>query len=345
MKSQNEKMRQVIVIVYLNSQLPKYAIKNLDYLSKTFPMRDIFLVTDNTDNLKTALKLGIKSFEVAGMNNLWPEVTKVTAQPRNFRKGFWISTLIRFKAIELFIRYHEFSQVIQIEADVLLMPNFPFEEIGNFCSRISYPLVSEELAAASIFIANDLNAIVRFNSKIEQLINENPNHSDMSALAVISREDPDLVSILPTIPDFVKAPDKLLTDIYSRMSSNYKFFGGIFDAATWGMYFLGTDPRNRRGLKTLGIDFDSHSLKASSFKFRKEKYSGILVSNKDTRDFTLYNLHIHCKSIQLFDFNRQKYPLWIYESFNKVGIKYLFSTKIFLLSILNKINKYCRIAK
>lgn len=342
MKSKDQIKRQVILIVYLNSRLPKYAIRNLDYLSKTFPMKDIFLVTDNPENLKIALKLGVKTFKVRGIDNLWPGVTKISAQPRDFRDGFWLSTLIRFKAIEHFIQSHEFSQVIQIEADVLLMPNFPFEKIKNFPSRISYPLVSEDLAAASIFVVSDLDAMVTFNSRIEQLIIETPIHSDMSALAFISQTDTDLVSILPTVPDFVKAPNVLLKDIYSRMSSNYEFFEGIFDAATWGMYFLGTDARNNRGLKKIGTEFYSHSLKTSGFKFSKEKYSGIRVTNHHTQNFTLYNLHIHCKSIQMFDFDRQKYLFWIYKILHRLGIKYLFSIHIFLIALKNKLTKYLR---
>jgi hypothetical protein len=45
-----------IVIVYLNNKLPRYAQKNLNYLSKVFPDHKIFLVSNKFENKRYTRK-------------------------------------------------------------------------------------------------------------------------------------------------------------------------------------------------------------------------------------------------------------------------------------------------
>ena len=321
----------------MNSVLPDYAVSNLKHLKSTFPGKRICLVSDNETNLNIAKELGVESFKVDGIQTLWPRVSELMSLPKNFRKGFWITSLIRFKAIEKYLMQNPESQIIQIEADVLLMTNFPFEKIGSLENRICYPLVSGELAAASIFVANDLDSMMDFNSEIENFFKSSSDHSDMTILAKISLLRPDLISILPTVPNFVQAPTASLEDDYSRMSANFSFFDGVFDAATWGMYFIGTDARNQRGIRRIGIDFALHSLKASGFRLKTKQEGGMCISAKNLNEFNIFNLHIHSKGTKIFDPIKQAKVISAYEGLRYLGITRLFSAKIFFSAAIAKL--------
>ena len=67
----------------------------------------------------------------------------------------------------------------------------------------------------------------------------------MSVLAKYAKEYPKKVMILPTTVDneisFTRAT---LTEDYFKFNSNLDFFGGIFDANTWGQFLTGQDERN-----------------------------------------------------------------------------------------------------
>jgi hypothetical protein len=240
------------------------------------------------------------------------------------------------------MKAYEPIQVIQIEADVVLMPNFPFDKIGNITACISYPLVSEELGAASVLIIKNFKSIKIFNSKVEELVKNSPEHSDMTILGQISRENPKLISILPTIPSYCEAPLPSLTEIYFRMSAHFTFFEGVFDAATWGMYFFGTDPRNARGIKKIGSSFKTHSLNPAEFKIIKDRLGKIYGSKKKIENFTIYNLHIHSKNRWIFNPKLQIYVIFMYQIFHYLRIKFLFSSKIFLVLLFKKIYKYVK---
>lgn len=338
-------MKQVIVIVYLNAKLPKYALTNLLNLSRTFPQKEIILITDLDRNIDRATKKGIKTFQVPGILELWPEVSENASHPTAFRAGFWITSIIRFKAIERFMKENTESQIIHIEADVLLLPNFPFEKIINFPAPISYPLVSSELAAASVFIARDFNSIAAFNSKVQDLIIKNPDLTDMTALAEISREHPDLVSILPTMTNVASDWKNSVAGSCKQFSANYSYFQGVFDAATWGMYFFGTDPRNLRGVKKIGTDFETHAIKAKGHHLRNQENGNIEIFGNSEIGFKLYNLHVHSKNISIFDYPRKKGKIRIYKIFHRIGVKRLLSFRIFLRLVFAKLLRNFRESK
>jgi hypothetical protein len=273
-----------IVIVYLNNKLPRYAQKNLNYLSKVFPDHKIFLVSNKFENKRYTRKLENVQFRY--LNNFSDEIAKlqeISSLPIDFRNGFWITTTARFKAIEILMQSDSLERVLHIEADVLLFKNFPFDLSVFQQKSLSYPFVSEDSAAASIFYIGDLQELEAFNQFILEMMKANPSISDMGILAKYGNLDSSRV-----------------IKLYSGLGKSDPTAGKyLFDAATLGMYLTGQDPRNFKGLIKRYLDTDDHDLKPSTTKF---KYSstdevGIEILNES---YLISNLHIHSKQAKFF---------------------------------------------
>jgi hypothetical protein len=108
-------------------------------------------------------------------------------------------------------------------------------------------------------------------------------------------------SILPTVPPGTSVEDD---GIKNRASELFNLFGGCFDALPYGMFYLGSDPRNSRGLshvfRTISGDIFPETLIRISTKDRGES---LQIHLKD-RDYDLFCLHNHAKISSLWDRER-----------------------------------------
>ena len=144
-----------IVLVYLNAYLPKYAVRNLQYLEETFPGREIFVLVDEHRYAKKIYNFNRTKFVV--LSDLKTELSGLrvlTTHPTGFRDDFWNVTIARFFAIEKFMVAHNIDSVFHFEADVLVAPYFPFSELEKVKQKIAFPKVSNTSAAASVFYVN-----------------------------------------------------------------------------------------------------------------------------------------------------------------------------------------------
>jgi hypothetical protein len=276
-----------IVVIYLNNRIPKYATKNIEYLTKTFAKKRIVLVS-NIEANKNSIPTG-KNAEFYLLNNFDEELARVTAGselPNNFRNGFWISTIARFKALEIFMRNDGVTSALHIEADVLLLSNFPFKCEAFRSAKLAFPYVSERTAAASIFFVGNISTLINFNEFIEISIKSEPSITDMRILA-----------------KFGEANSNKVTRLFSGFGDYEKHCENhIFDGATFGMYLTGQDPRNSRGFVKTYFDIADHSLTPSQVNF---KYLGNEALVKlENKNYILTNLHIHSKQRKYFSYKR-----------------------------------------
>lgn len=279
-----------IVIVYLNNKVPKYAKKNIQYLSKTFTNKKIVLISNIEEN-KDALPR-CENTEFYLLTNFDQELSILTFEselPSDFRNGFWISTIARFKALEIFMRQEGVKSALHIEADVLLLENFPFECEAFQTPKLAFPYVSEPKAAASIFFVGDISALIHFNNFIQTSIRREPSITDMQILAKYGEVNKDKVI---------------------RLFSGFGNYENpcrqhIFDAATFGMYLTGQDPRNSRGFVKTYFDIDDHAVKPSQIDFKYLSEKGALV-NLGSKDYVLTSLHIHSKQRKYFSYKKSK---------------------------------------
>jgi len=283
-------MDEPIVIIYLNNILPRYAWKNLKYLSSTFPIKRIVVVSNVEENRSKIYNL--KNVEFYFLDNFAKELSTLTHEsklPMDFRNGFWVSTIARFKALEIFMRHEGVKSALHIEADVLLLWNFPFGCDFLKTSKLAFPYVSEKKAAASIFYVGDISTLIDFNAFIVTSIKRDPGITDMGILANYgSLKEDQVVRLYSGFGDVANA------------CSNY-----IFDAATFGMYLTGQDPRNSKGFVRTYFDVDDHVVKPSEivFNFNEKKEAVVRIGNKN---YILANLHVHSKQSKYFSKNRSE---------------------------------------
>ena len=279
-----------IVLVYLNNRITKYIQENLKLLSKTFPNRRIVLISNNENNRRRVPRYSnLRFYLLTNFEQEYSDLTDNSNLPRNFRNGFWISTIARFKALEIFMLQEGEKTAFHMEADVLLLPNFPFDCTIFEESKLAFPYVSEQVAAASVFFVGKVSVLTDFNNFIKKSISDEPNITDMKILANYgSLKEDKVVRLYSGFGDIKNACNK-----------------HIFDAATFGMYLTGQDPRNSKGFVRTYFDLDDHVVKPSKVAFNYNEKNEAVVKVGDT-SYTLANLHVHSKQSKFFSQHRSE---------------------------------------
>jgi hypothetical protein len=297
---------KTIVLVYLGKSIPKYVFLNLEYLLKNFSDSKIILLSDYQTQLNLATKIGVESALVPHPEDYSALKPEGLSHDLSFRDGFWYKTISRFNALSFFSETCPDKAFLHLEADVLIMPNFPMSEIFKIQTNLAYPLSSIENAAASIFYVRNYSAIQEFIDFAEKEIVVDGFATDMTILARYALKNPNSITLLPTAPNNSRAFTSIVQQCdYSKFSSNLDQFGGLFDANTWGQFLTGEDERNTAGLRRVFHHIPSHAIDTRNFNFKYDKSLKVLLEGTSV---DLFALHIHSKEKALFDRRRsQKY--------------------------------------
>jgi hypothetical protein len=199
-------------------------------------------------------------------------------------------TIKRFFLLQEFIEKTGSCDVLHVESDVILMPNFPFKTFTGLECDLAFPMVDAQHAAASVMYIKNHEAIESFINFIDS---EKLRHddTDMRILVKYAKENSN-VCILPS-------------RIESEISGEGRksVFEGVFDGATYGQYLFGLDPRNNLGRRTLFQPLSNHHVKAHNYSYEvtiiNQRY-GLQVSSKNGQKYPIYNLHIHSKDLRAF---------------------------------------------
>jgi len=325
----NMKTLAPIVIVYLNNRLPKYAIRNLVYLELTFPERNIYVVVSQQRHAKKPHKLRRTNFvHVKEIEKYLADLRAVTIHPQTFRNDFWNLTIARFFALESFMVEMGTKSIFHIEADVLLAPYFPFSRLEKLEKCIAFPRVSSKSAAASVFYVQDIKVLRTLNHFMKVSLLENPNLTDMGLLS-----------------DFSSKYKRLYVPLYSGAQAPLEEIEGIFDAATFGIFLTGGDPRNNRGRIQTFRDIEDHDAKPSEYVYYFSNDDRLIAKNS-SQEFEIQNLHIHSKNSKYFQKSWPSRRLIIQVEKSTYGPRTEFSVAVFLnLSYYFIINRVKKIKK
>lgn len=277
MKSEDKVLN--IVLVYLGNKSPKYLEVNLEYLNAEFPGLKTWLITDDLSVSQRLITRGFNVWFYESSLNAWSEIYENMNFPKYFRNGFWFLTLKRFKALEAFMTEHKGS-VLHVEADVFLLPKFPFQYFFEIEEDLAFPMVSKGYGIASTLFIKNVKAIENFNQFILNLSKSDPDLIDMTALSKYADKYPESVQILPSGP--TTSPHK----------------SGYYDGAAFGTFLFGQDPRNRRGLslKYSKIDWHAEDIENMNFTLVNDELY-VKYMNEQSR---VYSLHLHSKEAKNF---------------------------------------------
>ena len=263
-----------LVLVHLNSRLPSHLIANLAYLTRSFPAHQVYLVSD--ESVETdQIPLGIEVIKYESLNIDLPSGTDVWNYNSKFRSGFWITSKVRLLILSKLITSNRMSEMLHIESDVWLSPNFPFHYFASIQEDLAFPMADEKRGVASTLWVKGLAGAQLLSKFAERYWSE----TDMGILGKLAHEG--VVKILPSA--------------FPSDSSDQSGFW--FDGAVIGMHLLGEDPRNRFGLirrfhKVHGLQPD---LRGAHFYFDKT-----LLTIYRGNTIEIVSIHNHLKSARIF---------------------------------------------
>lgn len=294
-----------IFVVIQTRNYPEYVIDCIKQI-RCFNNNPIFLLSDS-DYYQNSVKR-ISNTELINIKELRKTenhlyFTKHQSLDDNFRNGFWVSAVERFFLIENFLNTYDIKNIIQVETDNLIYTNYQkifdtLKKISNF----SIILDHKNRCIPSIVYLKNKSSIESFN----RFYNTNclsKKLNDMEALALFYKKQKNklLINNLPITPP--KAQFRILKLIHNiSYYNNFNHFKGIFDAAAFGQYLGGVDPRNIKG-NTVGFINETSVVKPNRFKITWEKDDSkrkIPFIHYKEKKYPIFNLHIHSKNLKIF---------------------------------------------
>ncbi len=267
--------------VYLGGKLPRYAKKNILLTKERFPNQRIVLISDHMENDKFE---GVDFF-LFDSSLTSEEYSLYSSHDSAFREGFWIHTMARFTALAEYMSQYPQGPLIHLELDVWIAENFPFNIFKNLNCEIAFSLPALSEGSAAVLFLRDALAAAKLSSIFREAIQKSPNSTDMTILREIY--DAELMNVR-ALPIF---PEQVISN-----SSNFERY--LFDPSTWGMYFLGQDPRNARGFQIFHRQEKHHEVDPSRFRVDSDGRTVRIL--KDSEEYSLVNLHVHSKDLRIF---------------------------------------------
>jgi hypothetical protein len=291
-----------LVLVYLGPHIPLYLEKNLQLLSVNFPLNPLVLLSDHQneiERLKNRLPQ-VKFVLVSNPEVSWQETLSVSKFPQEFRDNFWGKTLARFYSIYEYMSLRPTQEILHIEADVWLSPNFPLHKFTGLPKLLAYPLTNHDQGVASTIYFQNFEAANLLKRFSEMAMSVDQTTTDVSVLGALHKLHSDEVLILPTAPKSDFSFHHFVDfDTKKKMSAEFNRFGGVFDASTWGQFITGEDPRNNVGVKLLYHHQLHHSICPMDFKYTYSSNRELVATQKDFW-FEIFSLHIHSKNEKIF---------------------------------------------
>jgi len=268
-----------LAFVHLGAAPAPHLWLNIKRIKALFPELPITLIYSDVSFIERDLIQDIYYFQY--LENLDPDSPlNNLAHNTTFRGGFWKYSLERLFALAEWHAHNPKEALIHLESDILVMPNFPFMEISKI-KKLSWCKFSDSHDVASIVYSPNVTETLWLASQLKALLALDNSLTDMTALRKIKQT----------------FPQKIL---YLNYDSSEVDFAGIFDAAPFGMWLCGRDPRNHWGFIRRFLDLPESDVQATDRKFYFSKDLILSVSDKEYRKVPLYNLHVHSKITRLF---------------------------------------------
>ena len=290
-----------VVFVHLGERIPKHALANFNSIKNEFADISLWVITDSLRISKKLQKRGLQTFFVNNRQINEEFYNENLSHSKEFRGKFWYRTIQRFDAIASFQEVHK-KPVIHLENDIWIAKDFPFEKFDELKGSIAFPLLNKSEGVASVLFLRSEESSKQLVQLVHQLVQKNSSNTDMSILGQIAISGLMNFSGLPTLP-----PNQIKEVGETIFSENFEIFKGCFDAAAYGVYYLGTDPRNARGVSHLYTLRKEHNLPfgISDIIYIAET-SSIRITALEF-EYSLFCLHNHSKNTKIWGHNRERY--------------------------------------
>jgi len=332
----------ILTVIYLGKKLPRYVLKNLEYLRATFDECEIFFISDSIPSIDKAAKTGVKTWLAPNPDEQWSDVREQLNHPMSFRQGFWFKTLARFFVLNSFMQAHRDESCLQIEADVFLFQDFPISKFFNLDAEIAFPMESSDMGIASLLYLKDHKSAQSLTDFAMNAIQSDPQITDMSLLGRIAHSRKLKFVPLPTLPESLQGALNQ-PEAIDLVCQNTLCDTGVFDGITIGQYLLGVDPRNSRGKLILHRVQPTHAINPQKLclTWDGDKNLSLWAPNGNSQ---IYNLHNHAKDLRLYNKTSRNKLLQKRISSSNKGETTEFNVHFFLTVSVNAIRRRARVA-
>jgi hypothetical protein len=303
-------MKLTLVLVHLGSSKCEHLWANAERIKSIWPELEIWMILDDLSNISIATSANYNVFN-------YSKISKIRDEKDQFRNGFWNLTRERILALFEFHSYYPEKQILHIENDILLLRNFPLHYFEKM-ELNTWLQVSEDHDSAAIIYLPSIESSEWLKSQFMHFLSSNNLRTDMQILSEIRRNNPNQVSLLPTL-DHKK-----------------NFENGYFDSAAVGMWITGEEPRNNFGFtRRFNNRFNIEILSNMKQPFMLNQMN-LEIANSGNK--SIYNLHIHSKNLNLLGKNAEHTLAVLLKPSSKHLRRYSFSIKI-LVEIINEYHK------
>jgi len=327
-----------IVFVHFGKQTPKHLNLNIERCINLFPDISIVLVTNRECAVPTIKGLGITFYD---FGSEWQSLEQNLSHPKDFRENFWLVSVARFLALENYLANCS-GEIIHVESDVILAPDFPFAKFSALDKTIAFPVVSQSQGIAStLYIRNHETAKLLSSFTLEMSCKDSKT-TDMFILRKFYESHSNITQVIPTAPagrthyrDFTD--EKLL----SEMDAAVALLGGCFDGADIGYFLFGVDPRNDKGRKYIRRSLPKNYLVVPKvdIAFSKERNFLNIGAEEFMQHVPLYSLHIHSKNPALFHASRYSKAIQQGANTYRLPETYKFMPRIFAQTLGQAISR------
>ena len=270
------------VFVHLGVAKAEHLRPNLKRLQRLFPQIPVTLIYSDLNFLSDYQDLPVLFHRYTESKDS-THILNNLSHNSNFRNNFWRYSIERLFALSEWHDINTEAKMLHLESDILIMPNFPIEKFESI-ETISWCSFSESHDVASIVYSPSHLETRWMTLELEKLLREDPTLTDMTGLRKLVLKFPNRSS-------------------YLNSKAAYEMFGGIFDAAPFGMWLCGRDPRNYKGITRRFMSLPESDIDPSSasFTFGRKSYLSVKLQGKNLTH--LFNLHIHSKQKVIFGQN------------------------------------------
>lgn len=243
-----------LVIIYLGNKVPRYVVQNANRLAEIFEY-NVFLFVDSVSNLPSNINIH-ERVTLRELVTVESADDALFGHDKAFRGGFWIHTFDRLLQIkEIHRELGPDNPILHIEADMLIMPSFPFESV--FENKLKWFQHNDQNDVASLVYSPNLAETEWMHAQLISEVSVDPQLTDMSALKKIREKNPFRIDVFQ--------------DLFASERVDQKI--GIFDGYSLGIWLCGVDPRNTFGMNIIHEN--------SEYKFESANELGDLIGQSE----------------------------------------------------------------
>ena len=295
-----------LLFVHLGTKPPKYLLGNILRAREVFPNFKIVLLTDShhLDLWGVAKEIEITHYST---DQMFEQKFTFGEYDKNFRKGYWQHTIERLVAINSYHQLNPTLKLLHIESDVILMPNFPFNEMEKL-DKVAWLQYGPNADIAALVYSPSPSATHSFHLNLLRRL-ETHGGSDMQVLRGIREKFPENYLALPIVRSEIE--NILNPNIAGLTLDSFRFSEifteGIFDAFGIGVWLFGFDPRNRYGITTVHtrevIDSGDLYIDPSKVGYFLTENGNLYMRASGNKLIPIYSLHVHSKNARLLSTN------------------------------------------